>query len=77
MDEIIKVTPSDDYKLELVFSDNFKTIIDFKPFIKIGISEKLNDINYFRNVKIDEFGGITWNNGFDFCPNYLRAIAES
>ncbi len=32
MDDIIKVTPSEDYKLELVFSDNFKSII-FKIYL--------------------------------------------
>lgn len=22
-------------------------------------------------------GGITWSNGFDFCPNFLRSLAEN
>jgi hypothetical protein len=31
---------------------------------------------YFNQVKIDEFGGIIWENGFDFCPNYLRELTN-
>jgi len=33
--------------------------------------------NWTENVKIDEFGGITWDNGFDFCPNYLRELSNN
>jgi len=51
-------------------------IINIKPFISEGISAKLSDYNYFKQVKVDEFGGIAWENGFDFCPNYLREMAE-
>ncbi len=68
----MEVKPVDNYKLEIVFSDNYHSVIDFKPFIRGGISDKLLDINYFNSVKIDEFGGICWDNGFDFCPNFLR-----
>ena len=35
------------------------------------------DDDFFKRVKIDEFGGIVWENGFDFCPNYLREIATN
>lgn len=37
--------------------------------IKIGISKKLEDIAYFQLVKIDEFGGICRDNGFDYSLN--------
>jgi hypothetical protein len=46
--------------------------VDIKPFINGGISDALKDEEYFKNVKINEFFGITWENGFDFCPNFLR-----
>jgi len=39
-------------------------------------SAKLLDKKYFEKVKIDEFGGITWDNGYDFCPNFLRELSE-
>jgi len=76
MQTVIKVKPLDNYLIWVLFADNFEATIDIKPYIKIGISAKLLDLNYFGQVKIDEFGGITWENGFDFCPNYLREIIE-
>ena len=34
----------------------------------------LGDETFFKTVKIDEAGGIVWDNGFDFCPVFLRQI---
>jgi len=77
MDAIIEVKPLDNYKVWIRFSDNSDVIINLKPFISKGISAKLLDYDYFKQVRVDEFGGISWENGFDFCPNYLREIANS
>ena len=76
MQTIIKVKPLNNYLIWVLFADNFDATINIKPFIKKGISAKLSDLKYFKQVKIDEFGGISWENGFDFCPNYLREIIE-
>lgn len=77
MDAIIEVKPLDNYKLWIRFADDSDVIVNLKPFISKGISAKLLDYDYFKQVRIDEFGGISWDNGFDFCPNYLREIAKS
>ena len=77
METIIEVKPLDNYNIWIRFSDNYDAVINIKPFISAGISTKLLDYNYFKQVKIDEFGGIYWDNGFDFCPNYLREIATT
>ena len=58
------------------FANDFTASIDIKPFITTGISARLSDIEYFKQVKIDQFGGIAWYNGFDFCPNYLRELTK-
>lgn len=75
METIIEVKPLKNYYIWVRFADNFCANININPFITTGISARLKDIEYFKKVKIDEFGGITWDNGFDFCPNYLREIA--
>lgn len=72
METLIEIKTLDNYQIWLKFNDNFSGIIDIKPFITGGISTELNDIEYFKKAKIDDFGGIAWDNGFDFCPNYLR-----
>lgn len=76
MQSITEVKPLDDYKLLIRFSDSFSALIDIKPFIQKGISKRLLDKSFFNRVKIDEFGGISWDNGFDFCPNFLRELAR-
>lgn len=59
MQTVIKVKPLDNHFIVVLFNDNFDATINIKPFIKAGISAKLSDLNYFKQVKIDEFGGIT------------------
>ena len=70
------VKPLKDYKLEVLFDDGVRAEINVRPFIKSqGLSQPLNDETFFKTVKVDEAGGITWSNGFDFCPVFLRQIA--
>jgi hypothetical protein len=77
MENIIEIRPLNNYNIWVKFEDEFTATVNLKPFIQSGISSKLIDNNYFNNVKIDEFGGIAWENGFDFCPNFLRQYIES
>lgn len=76
MERIIEVKPLADYTIWVSFSDHLSGTLNMKPFITKGISRNLLDESFFRNVKIDEFGGICWENGFDFCPNYLHELIE-
>jgi len=76
METIIEVKPMDNILLWILFADNFSATINIRPYISKGISAKLLDTEYFKQVRIDDFGGITWSNGFDFCPNFLREITD-
>ena len=77
METIVYVKPLENQEIEVVFSDNVRAKIDIRPFIKSqGISQSLQDETIFKTVKVDEAGGITWCNGFDFCPVFLRQIAS-
>jgi len=77
METIINVKALENYFIWVLFANNFEATINIKPFITTGFSTKLLDYSYFKEVKIDEFGGIAWDNGYDFCPNYLREIATN
>ena len=77
MEKIIEVKPLDNFKVKVKFADNFSAEVDIKPFIRGGISDALKDKSFFQNVKVDDFNGISWDNGFDFCPNFLREYIES
>ena len=77
MNHVISIQPGEEYKVVVRFSDGFAGELDVFPFIKGGISERLKDRDFFKNVKVDEFGGISWANGFDFCPNFLYDYLHS
>ena len=77
MESIIEVRPLANYTIWVRFADNFDATIDIRPYITTGISTKLLDVDYFNRVNIDGLGGITWENGFDFCPNYLRELTAT
>lgn len=72
MDRVISVKPLENYLLEIEFADGVRKVIDIGPFIGKGISAALNDKTYFRQVALEDGGGIAWPNGYDFCPNFLR-----
>jgi hypothetical protein len=72
MDRVTSVKPLENYLLEIEFADGFRKVIDIQPFIGKGISAALRDETYFRQVKLEDGGGIAWDNGYDFCPNFLR-----
>jgi hypothetical protein len=61
MEAIIEVKPLENHHTWVHFADNFNATINLRPFITTGISTRLLDIDYFNQVKIDEFGGIAWN----------------
>jgi len=68
---IIQVKPLESYKLNVKFDDGLEKVLDIKPYITSGISESLKDPGYFGKVFI-EGGTITWPNGYDFCPVFVR-----
>ncbi len=72
MNRVISVKPLNNFMLELIFADGPRKIVDIRPFISKGVSAALQDENYFRQVAIESGGGITWPNGYDFCPNFLH-----
>ena len=72
MNKIIAIKVLEDYILCLQFHDGESKTINFQPLIGKGVSAALLDKNYFKQVAIDNGGGIEWSNGFDFCPNYLK-----
>lgn len=72
MNKIISIKVLEDYILELQFHDGETKTINFQPLIGEGVSAALLNKDYFKQVTIDNGGGIEWPNGFDFCPNYLK-----
>jgi hypothetical protein len=58
----------EDYKLELLFNDNTKQLIDFFPFLSSSLNPlitKYLDAKEFSNFGINE-GDLEWND-YDLC----------
>lgn len=68
---IENVQVHENYQLTIQFTDGLVKRIDILPFIKNGVSRELRDADYFKKVSVEN-GYITWPNGFDFCPEFLR-----
>jgi len=76
MNKVVEFKILNNYAVWLKFEDGYDGQIDLKPFLGKGIAEPLLDIGKFKTLKIEDGGGIAWYNGYDFCPNYLRQLAE-
>jgi hypothetical protein len=67
---VISVKVTQDYILDLVFSNNEFKQFDVKPYLNFGMFSELKDYSIFRTAKV-EFGTVSWSNGLDICPDTL------
>ncbi len=72
MHRVVQVLPQSGMTVRVRFADGVVKVLDMRPFISDGISAPLANRDYFRQVAVEEGGGITWPNGYDFCPEFLR-----
>lgn len=73
-----KVTPTKDYKLELVFTNGERGVYDCSHLLDFGVFKELQYINYFMQVKAWH-GTVAWPHEQDICPDtlYLDSQKES
>ena len=67
---VIEVKVTNDYVLDLVFTNQEKKQFDVKPYLNFGMFTELKDYSMFRTAKV-EFGTVSWSNGLDICPDTL------
>lgn len=60
-----------DFIIEIHFEDGKVQTIDFEKFHHKGWWEELNDLDYFKNVRLNEMDNLEWPNGQDFMPEHL------
>ena len=58
------------YILELTFNTGEVKLFDFTQLYDKGICTKLQDLEYFKNFRLDAFS-VDWNNEIGFAPEYL------
>jgi len=73
MSEVTKVVPKEDFQLEVELDTGEKLIVDVKPLLAKPIFSPLKDETVFRQVRVDDFGGLEWPNGADICVDWILA----
>lgn len=70
MDKIIKVTPLEDFKLDVLTSSGISGVFDVKPYLNGSAFKELADESYFRLVR-PAHHGIMWPNEQDFSSDTI------
>ncbi|MGM0945281.1 MAG: DUF2442 domain-containing protein [Bacteroidota bacterium] len=74
MNEVVEIKVLKDYRVWLRFKDDEVKIVNLRPFLGKGFTAELLDPSKFEKVFIEPGGGIAWENGYDFCPNFLKEL---
>ena len=76
--EIISV---ENYTVVCKFNTDEIRSIDLESTVKkfndnsSNFLSKLVDETYFKNVQLDSYGTLCWNNEIDFCPDVLYSLS--
>ena len=70
---VVAVVANDDYTLTLTFTNGEVKMYDMKPMLDKGIWRELQNIGYFRCVRLDRngVGTVEWPHEQDICPDML------
>jgi len=63
-----RVKARDDYTLKVTFANGEVGIFDCTPYLNFGVFTELQDLRYFKRVKVFN-GTVAWLNEQDFCPD--------
>jgi hypothetical protein len=74
MNEVVEIKALKDYRVWLRFKDDEVKIVNLRPFLGKGFTAELLDPSKFKKVFIELGSGIAWENGYDFCPNFLKEL---
>ena len=77
MNTVIEAKALANFIVKLIFSDGEEKIVNLKPFIGKGFTSELLQPEKFNKLFIEPGGGIAWDNGYDFCPNFLRDLEDA
>jgi len=70
LDKILKATPLDNYKIEILTSSGVSGVFDVKPYLQGSAFKELVDESYFRKVRPAHYG-IIWPHEQDFSADTI------
>jgi len=65
-----KVTPDEDFSLNIVLDNGEKKILDMRPYLDFGVFKKIRDYERFRQARV-AFDTIEWDEGVDLDPEFI------
>lgn len=74
MNEVIEIRALQEYHIWLRFKDGEEKTVNLRTFLGKGFTVELLGQSKFEKVFIEPGGGIAWENGYDFCPNFLKEL---
>ena len=79
MHKITGVKVLESYRLELVFADGVRGIVDLSNLVDKGVFTLWRDCRAFEQVRIGPSGELVWADEIDLCPDalYLKATGKS
>ncbi len=73
--DVISATYRGGYRIEVVFDDGKRGIVDFSAYSERGgVFARFRDEAYFRDFRVnEELGVLTWGDDLDVAPETLYA----
>jgi Protein of unknown function (DUF2442) len=77
LNKIAEVKVLAPHVLRVTYTDGYSGVHDFAALVNEGgpMAEPMRDADYFARVFL-EYGALTWPNGYDICPDWLRFEME-
>ena len=78
MRKISEVKVLQGYRLELVFDDGARGVVDLSGLVGKGVFAMWCNRRIFEQVRIGSFGELIWGDQIDLCPDalYLKATGK-
>ena len=75
---VSKVSTSDNYQLNLVFSNGEEGVYDCSNLLDFGVFKELKNKYYFNQARVVD-GTVVWPNEQDICPDtlYLDSVKNN
>jgi len=75
---VTQVKYIDNYSLWICFDDGTDGVVDLRDHLNGPMFEPLRDIAFFKQVSLDsELDTVTWPNGVDLAPDFLKENMHS
>lgn len=70
MESVIRVSPKDDFTLELWFDNGAHRVFDVRPYLDRGVFTRLKDPAKFKQAYV-AFDTVCWPGNIDIAPETL------